>query len=133
MKFLLVVLFLFSFSVFSDVVGTWAYSGSGCRDESLSPESHRSKAPNEKNPIAEAVFTFERDGTARMEAVFQDRERQTERGTYTLRGDRLTIPQWAEAIFTVMGDRIILLGDSISEVSPCRRGEVFVYILSPVD
>ena len=40
MKFLLIILSVFSFSVSADVVGTWLFSGSGCRDNDLSADSH---------------------------------------------------------------------------------------------
>lgn len=36
MRFLVIVLVLFPFSAFSDVVGTWAWNAAGCRDSSLS-------------------------------------------------------------------------------------------------
>ena len=132
MKYVITFLFLYSFPVFGDVSGTWAYSGSGCRDNQLSPESHRSKAPNFDNPISEAIFTFKRDGTVTMNAVFENGEKQNEKSSYRLRGNNLTFPEWPDAIIKVINNRIII-GDTEEENSPCRRGEVFVYILSSVD
>lgn len=136
MKFLFVFFFLlFSFPAFSDVTGTWVFSGSGCRDESLSPESHTSKAPDSDNPVAEAIFTFNRDETAEMEAVFQDGDTQRERGTWRLRGDDLTIPEWKGASMKVIDDTIVIAdtGGREQRDYPCGNREVFVYILSSVD
>ena len=131
MKFLLFFCFLLSSSAFADVVGTWIYSGSGCRSESLDPESHRSKAPDVDNPVSEATFIFNRDGTAGMDAIFESGERSREVGTYTLRGDELIIPEWQEVDIRVIGNRIVIKdseGDSV-----CQSGEVFVYVLSSLD
>ena len=131
MKFLLFSCFLLSHSAFADVVGTWIYSGSGCRNESLDPESHRSKAPDNENPVSEATFTFKNDGTASMDAIFEDGEKSREVGTYSLRGNELIIPEWQDVEIRVMGNRIVIKdseGDSV-----CRSREVFVYILSPLD
>ena len=129
MRLFLIFLMLLSFSSFADVTGTWAFSGSGCRDASLDPDSHRSKAPDSENPVDEAIFVFKSNGEARMDAIYQDGEKQEETGTYDLDGDRLTIHQWDIEI-SVKGDRIIIQDE---EDRACDSGEVFVYILAPVD
>ncbi len=133
MKLLLIGFIFASLSAYADVTGTWAYSGSGCRDDgSLSSESHRSKASEE--PIDEAIFTFESDGTARMDAVFENGEKVTEQGTYDLNGDSLVIHNWDGAVITVVDDRIVIYSEENSEnSSSCRSGEVFVYVLAPVN
>ena len=130
MRFFLIFLIILSFSSFADVTGTWAFSGSGCRDTSLNPDSHRSAAPDSDNPVDEAIFVFRSDGTAEMNAIFQDGDKQRETGTYSLNGNRLTIPQWENVKIRVMGNRIIIQDE---EESSCNSGEVFVYILAPVD
>ena len=131
MRLLLTFLMTLSFSAFADVTGTWAYSGSGCRDSSLDPDSHRSKIPSSgETMVSEAIFTFNRDGTAEMKATFEDGGKSHEKGTYTLRGDRLTIHEWDVSI-KVVENRIVIQDEEEDEV--CDRGEVFVYILGPVD
>ncbi len=131
MKFLLIGFIFASLSAYADVTGTWAYSGSGCRNESLSPESHRSKAPS-GGRIDEAIFTFESDGTAKMDAIL-DGEKVTQRGTYSLNGDSLVIHNWGDSVIKVVGDRIVIYSEKDSENSSCRSGEVFVYILAKVN
>ena len=131
MKFLWLVMMFLSFPAFSNVVGTWIYSGSGCRDEALDYRTHRSKAPGNDNPVIEATFVFKSDGTASMEAIFEDGETGQEVGTYTFRGDQITIPEWQDAELRLIKDRIVI---TISDdESVCRSGEVFVYLLGPVD
>ena len=132
MKFLFVLLMFVSLPAFSDVVGTWIYSGSGCRDQSLDYRTHISKAPGGESPVSEATFIFRSDGTAGMDAIFEDGEEQEEVGTYSLRGDLITIPQWREAELRLINDRIVIIVIGENQ-SVCRNGEVFVYVLSKLD
>ena len=122
-----------SFPAFSDVVGTWIYSGSGCRAESLDYRTHRSKAPGNDNPVISATFIFNADGTASMDAIFEDGDTGQEVGTYTFRGDQITIPEWQDAELRLIKDRIVIKDLSGDDQSVCRRGEVFVYLLSSLD
>ena len=131
MKLLLFSCFLLSHSAFADVVGTWIYSGSGCRSESLNPESHRSKAPNSENPVSEATFTFKSNGTASMNAIFEDGKQSREVGSYTLRGNELIIPEWRGVEIRTIGNRIVIKDPEAGSV--CRSNEVFVYVLSSLD
>ena len=132
MKFLFVLLMFMSLPAFSDVTGTWIYSGSGCRDQSLDYRTHISKAPGEENPVTEATFIFRDDGTAGMDAIFGDGEEREEVGTYSLRGNQIIIPEWREAELKLINDRIVIKisGDN---TSVCREGKVFVYVLSRLD
>lgn len=133
MKFLLMLLMSFSLPAFSDVVGTWIYSGSGCRNEALDPASHRSKAPGYENPVVEATFVFRSDGTARMDAIWEDGESDYEVGTYSFRGNQITIPDWPEAELRLIGNRIVIKDLSGDTQSVCREGEFFVFVLSRLD
>lgn len=131
---LLTFLWSVSFSALANVVGTWVYSGSGCRNASLDADSHVSRAPESSEVggtvVDEAVFVFKSDGTASMDAVFSDGERSKESGTYTLQGDDLTINEW-DADLRVVDGRI-LIHDSEGD-SLCSSNQKFVYILAPVD
>ena len=138
MKVLFIVLAILSFSAFSaaDVVGTWAYSGSGCRNSSLDSDSHRSKASKFSREVVEIIFNFYQDERAEMNAIMGGK-RMHETGTYTLSGNRLTISDPGTGIdevdFTVQGDTIIVNTKEPEEQKLCNSGDVFVYILSKVD
>ena len=133
MKLLSTLLMFLSLPAFSDVVGTWIYSGSGCRNESLDYRSHRSKAPGQENPVTEATFIFRADGTAGMEAVFADGEEGDEVGTYSLSGNQIIIPEWQDAELRLIENRIVIKDLTGDNQSVCRAGEVFVYVLSSLD
>ena len=133
MKFLFILLMFISLPAFSDVVGNWIYSGSGCRDESLDYRSHRSKKPGGENPVTAATFFFKADGTAGMDATFEDKETQEEIGTYSLRGDQIIIPEWQEVELKFINDKIIITEPGSEDHLACRNDEVFVYILSRLD
>ena len=134
MRFLFILSMFLSLPAFSDVVGTWIYSGSGCRDNSLDPSSHRSKAPGYENPVSEATFIFKSNGKASMDAIFEDGEKQREVGSYNLRGNQIIIPEWGEAEIRLIEDRIVIRDISVEgEDSVCRDREVFVFVLSNLD
>ena len=133
MKFLFPFLMFISLPAFSDVVGTWIYSGSGCRNESLDYRSHRSKAPGQENHVTEATFIFRADGTAGMNAVFEDGNRGNEVGTYSLRGNQIIIPEWQDAELRLIENRIVIKDLTGENQSVCREEEVFVYVLSSLD
>lgn len=130
MKLIIVLLTLFLCSpVFADVVGTWAYSGSGCRNSSLDTDSHVSKAPVEGPE--EAIFIFRDNGTAEMTSVFTDGEESREESQYALNGNNLVLSDWPEAELTLKDDRILIFLPD--EETTCSSGQRFVYILAPVD
>ena len=77
MKLFIILLGFISFPAFSNVVGTWAYSSSGCIADTLDFNTFVSKAPPSDMTIVEAIFNFRNDGSASMEALHDDGETQT--------------------------------------------------------
>ncbi len=132
MKFLFILLIFLPLPSFSDVVGTWIYSGSGCRNESLDDRSHRSKAPGYENSVTEATFIFKSDGTVSMDAIFEDGEKQREVSNYNLKGNQIILHEWREAELRLIKNRIVIK-DLPGDDPVCREGEVFVYVLSSLD
>ena len=133
-KFLFILFMSISLPAFSDVVGTWAYSGSGCIASSLDFDTYVSKAPPDDDGVIEAIFKFKRNRTAGMEALYRDGKKQEESGNYTLKGDKINIDTWQEAVLTLQGDRIFIYQSDVPTYSgTCRRGDVFIFILAPVD
>ena len=118
--------------------GTYAWVGVGCRDSSLSEESHVTK-PMSSNPggVASAVFNINSDGTASMVAVV-DGERREESDRYEERGNELVIiKEEGEEIFsfTIVGDTLVI-ADRDNELDSreiCGSDKVYVYVLGKVD
>ena len=127
----LLTLFLLCPFALADVTGTWAYSGSGCRNQALDASNHRSKAPsNAEDIVLSAIFTFSASGTVQMNASLNDGTIQNETSDYTLDGNSLTINEWSNVTITVQDDRIIIVD---SEETACNSGESFVHIMAPVE
>ena len=74
-----------------DIEGTWTWVGAGCRDSSLSSDSHVTK-PKSQNPfqIAASRLYLNSDGSAEMSLDMQG-ERRRETGFYEVDGDRVVI------------------------------------------
>ena len=141
MKFLLTVLSLFlllPFAAFSDVTGTWAYSGVGCRDASLSADSHDSRSKEDaRDGIQASVLKLNSDGSASM-MIEMGGEVRNEKGSYEETGDIVKIfDQKDESrsvlTFNIVGDELILdetqSGDSNAS---CEDGDHFVYVFKQV-
>ena len=138
MKFLFIIFLIFmSLPAFSDtasdVVGKWIYSGSVCRNESLDYRTHRSKAPSGENSVTEATFIFKSDGSASMDATFDDGERHQGVGSYSLEGNQIIIPELQDAELRLIQNRIVIKDLTGENQSVCRTREVFVFILSKLD
>ena len=133
MKFLFILLMFLSLPAFSDVVGTWIYSGSGCRSELLDDKSHRSKAPS-AGGVAEATMTFKSDGKVITDSLFEDGERERTVDTYRLKGNQITFSKWSDVEIRLVKNKIIIKDVSVDGADPlCKNGEVFVFILSSLD
>ena len=154
MKYFLIALIGLSFSSLisaqTNVAGTWVWSGAGCRDTSLSPNSHITK-PKSQNPfgIAASQLTLNADGSAAMTLELSNGEWQDETGSYTVRGNEVVImdPNHSETnpafVLDIVGEDLIFNSvrvtgddtpDNIEEhISACTQGQVYVYVFSRID
>ncbi len=140
MKFLLIVLILLPFSAFSDVVGTWAWNAAGCRDQSLSADSHKSRAKSDGQAgVTASVLKLNSDGSASMVTQFS-KEVENETGTYKIQDDRVIIfdPKLSESepafVLHIVGDELLINETEIEGRSntACENGYSFVYVFGKV-
>ena len=119
----------------SDVVGTWTWSGNGCRDRSLSDSSHVSKSPSAGSlDIDVAILNFRSNGTATMRATMNGQE-MNNRGTWQLNGDTIEIVdsdsgESAEFPLKLKGDWLIF--EDKEDEAVCGRDQVFVRVFGKV-
>ena len=152
MQFLLTILFLFlflPFAAFSDVAGTWALSGVGCRGASLSANSHSSRSKSDSRYAMRAsVLKLNSDGSASMmiEGVTGDDEEKTkvrnETGEYKEVGDTVEIvdrkvhKSEPVLIFDIVGNELVMVENNEyfdGESNPsCEDGDIFVYVFRQV-
>ena len=135
MKFILIsVMVLLSYFVNADEIeGVWAFSGVGCRDESLSVDSHKTK-PTTSNTagLSEAVLYLERNAQAKIVAVLHG-EKETRTADYSVRGNEIVFKyRGGEDSVFLVENRIIIISEDEDEAKNCRRDEVFVFVLAKV-
>ena len=136
-----------------DVDGTWAWVGAGCRDSSLSADSHVTKSRSQ-NPfqISASRLNLNADGSASM-FVDMAGDRQRETGTYEVRGSQVIIsdPTFSTTspamVLDIVGDYLILSTASMESDDPqrdeydpviqaCRNegnADTYVYVFANVD
>ena len=98
MRFFLAVLLCFTGGLYSafvfgqNVTGTWTWVGAGCRDRSLSADSHVTKSKS-NNPfqIRASELTLNSDGSAAMTIEMADNPAKNETGNYTVENNRVLI------------------------------------------
>ena len=139
MKLLSTLFVLFSFSAMTqerDLSETiWTFSSAGCRDSSLSTNSHVSKTPNSADVTA-GIVNFEDSKNVRLNGKIEvkdektgkiKREEQTIRGTYSVSEDIVTFSggrgKNMNGYFRIEdgSERLIIIGSSTeSEVLCCN-------------
>ena len=114
--------------------GTYTWIGVGCRDSSLSDESHVTKSMS-SNPVGVsfAVFNINSDGTASMQATIQGKP-QTKSARYEERGNEIVILEGDEEVFsfTIVGDSLVHEEKESVSNEVCGSGNVYVYVLGKV-
>ncbi len=131
------------FVAFSDVAGTWAFSGVGCRDSSLSDESHSSRSKSDgRYGMRASVLKLNSDGSASMMIEDVTKEVRNETGEYEEVGDTVEIMDRKVdksnpvLIFDIVGDELLMVEedsdfDGESNES-CEDGDSFVYVFKQV-
>ena len=99
MKYFLLAVIIYTLPVLAqNVEGTWVWVGAGCRDSSLSSDSHVTK-PKSQNPfqIAASRLNLNPDGSASMTSEMEG-QIQRETGAYEVRGSQVIIsdPNFSE-------------------------------------
>ena len=148
---LFVVGLLSFFSAAQNVAGTWVWVGAGCRDSSLSQDSHITKSSSE-NPfeIDASQLNLYEDGSASM-LIETNEETQNETGRYVVRNNQVIITDPGSfgtdpvLILDIVGDTLILSNRSLPSEEGyeeedsrhfnqvCRGSDLFVYIFGNVD
>lgn len=135
----LLLLFTFCFSVSAWAVehGTYAWVGVGCRDSSLSEESHVTKVMS-ANPegVSFARFNINSDGTASMYAVINDETQRFSSDEYSETEDTIEISIEGGGIFLlhIVGDTLIIVEeDEDSAEETCGSNKKYVYVLEKVN
>ena len=140
MKFLLVFLAVLPFSAFSDVVGTWAWNAAGCRNSSLSVDSHISRPKSDgQTGLKASVLKLNSDGSASMVIQFSETT-QNETGSYRIQDNRVIImdPSVSESepalVLHIVGDELLINEAEIEGQSntACKQGYYFVYVFGKV-
>ena len=140
MKFLLVFLAVLPFSAFSDVVGTWAWNAAGCRDSSLSVDSHISRPKSDgQTGVKASVLKLNSDGSASMVIQFSETA-ENETGSYRIQDNRVIImdPSVSESepalVLHIVGDELLINEAEIEGFSNtvCKQGYYFVYVFGKV-
>ena len=138
MRHFLMLVTVFCFSAFSaedTVVGKWAWSGSGCIDESLDIGTFRSKNPAMFEDADSIIFTFKSNGRAQMNTTdttssektqlisddngnVYDCERtgewetrthhNTQKGSYRVNGNRIIIPDYKGSIIHLVDGALFI-------------------------
>ena len=135
---LLLLVFCFVGAVLAVDKETYTWIGVGCRDLSMSEESHVAKSMS-SNPMnaSSAVLNINKDGTARMSSVVKG-EVKTNSSTYEKREDRIVIfsEDGEEEIFyfRIVGDTLVIPEnyESVSEEN-CGSDKIYVYVLGRVN
>ena len=135
----LLLLFAFCFAVQTWAVdyGTYVWVGVGCRDSSLSEESHVTKSMS-SNPVgvSSAVLNINSDGTASMRSIIQGEERNNS-ARYEERNNKIVfLSEEGEEVFSlhVVGDTLVGIEDDESASNEiCGSDKVYVYVLGKVD
>ncbi len=162
MRFFLAVLLCFTGGLYStfvfgqNVTGTWTWVGAGCRDRSLSADSHVTKSKS-RNPfqIRASELTLNSDGSAAMTIEMGD-ETKNETGNYTVENNRVLItdpnnmPEGKEQvlILNIVDGNLLLAFSTFEELdtedqsldedygrlnSDICGSKIYVYVFSNVD
>ena len=151
MKFLLIfsILLFYSPAFSNDFSGTtWALSGVGCRDSSMSRSSHASESPrSDLQDVVAGTFRFLDDRNVEMTATMRGRE-QTQRGTYRVGRNEIEIDGAKMSLLIERNELIIrgsgreafeiCCGESTQEeyqeerYKECKEENPFVYVLEQV-
>ena len=119
----------------SAVVGLWSWSGTGCRDQDLSAESHvsRSKSAGLLGIKASQLRLYS-DGRAEMTTAYTDAESpQRQTGFYEINGGEVVINQ-EDFILHIVGNRLLIVGTHQESEEICGGGQdEFVYVMGKVD
>ena len=116
-------------------IGTYTWIGVGCRDRSLSEDSHVTKAMSSNSVGVEfATFTFTRN-TASMYAIIEG-DLQEHTGNYEQDGSQINIlaPEGEELFsFRIVEDTLVLVArDTESSDRICGSDKVYVFVLANV-
>ncbi|MDE0118726.1 MAG: hypothetical protein OXM55_01800 [Bdellovibrionales bacterium] len=136
MKFIyyfLCIFFVLPLYAQEDITGKWAYSGSGCRDVSFNPDSHRSASSEFSQSIESAIFTFNDDNEVSATTTLKSEESDTVSSDYTFDGSVLVIKDWDEAKIKLVNNRLIIHTGDNDDDSECKTGEVFVYVIARIN
>ena len=125
MKFILIALcsfFILPIYAQENITGKWAYSGSGCRDESFTHGSHRSMSSEMSHSIESAIFTFNDNNEASLKLSLKGGESDTMSSDYTFDGSVLNILEWEGSNIRLINNRLIIHTGDSEDDSECKAG-----------
>ena len=136
-NFLLFFIFLTPWVVKAEIVGTWAWKASGCRDKDLSESSHEEKIKTLGAPHVENVeLNFIND---RKVYLFGKVEgyKISEQGSYVFQNDKvkITSTKGIEDIFplTMVGKYLIYIDEASTTIENlCKKEKVFVRLFTKI-
>lgn len=133
-----------------DLAGTWAYSGSGCREPSLDPATHQTESSELGSLTSSLLFIFNDSGEVRLNGLFFDeavllregrRElmRWKEEGNYHLNRNRIELSSSGDGFFSsfretyLVDGRLIVVDLSTDGLQACGLRHISVLIFNRVD